>query len=378
MCRTRPKRPPRLERTLLFLLALLAAIVASTVPARADDVTGTWTGQLEAHGNYYLERSTRVIMPEARIELESPIGVDVNAGYLVDVIASASIAQTGSDEDAVFHEARQQFMGGLGYEVDVGAPLELTGGMIYSTETDYESYIGQLGATLGLNQRATVLGLSAALASDTVQSNADPTFEEGKRSLTLNSTFEQILSRTLTLTLGYTFAYQEGFLANPYRRVLLGPLPYAEKHPPERFRHAAFARLGAFIPATDTAVHLIYRGYMDSWHIGAVNPELRVVQELHPAFLVGTHYRFYTQTRASFQKDAYPAGYEGFITNDPKMTAHTTHVFGGRIDWRLAFLDDTALDLFSKGWIILTFDRYLNTNAFGDGFIATVGGRLPF
>ena len=88
-----------------------------------------------------------------------------------------------------------------------------------------------------------------------VESNANADFEEDKNSLTLNGTFEQILAPTMTLTLGYTFARQSGFLANAYRRVLFGPLPFAERHPERRYRHAGFAKLGLFVPATNTAIH---------------------------------------------------------------------------------------------------------------------------
>ncbi|MDD9934240.1 MAG: DUF3570 domain-containing protein [Myxococcales bacterium] len=367
----------QLTRALAWLgCALLLGLWA--VKAAADEVTGTWTGAVEAHGNYFLERSTRVIMPEFKLELESPAGVDVDVEYLVDVISSASIAQTGSDEDDVFTEYRHQAGAHLGYELDIGEPLELTAGFIFSSEDDYTSRIYLVNAALALWDRNTTISAGGSFTDDTVLSNADPLFEDGRRVVTLNGSIEQVMGPTFLLTLGYSVSVLEGFLANPYRRALKGPLPFPEDHPRERTRHAAYGKLAWFIPPSNTAVHLTHRVYVDTWKIGALNPELRVVQELHENFLLGAHYRFYIQNSAFFYQEAYPAGFDGYVTNDPKMAEHETHLFGPRIDWRLAFFEDAGMPWLARGWAVLTFDRYLSSNVFGDGYVATVGGRLPF
>lgn len=360
-------------------LVIALACCAPARVARADEVTGTWTGAVEGHANYYLERSTRVIMPELLIELESPAGVDLEVEYLVDVISSASIAQTGSSDDDVFTEYRQQAGAKLGYELDLGAPLELHAGFIYSSEDDYTSRTYTLSSSLALWERNTTLSLGGAFTDDTVLSNADPLFEEGRQVITLNGGLEQVINPVLVLSLGYSISILDGFLANPYRRALKGPLPFPETHPNERTRHAGFAKLAWFIPASSTAVHLTYRAYVDNWDIGALNPSLRLVQELHDDFLLSAHYRFYIQNSAFFYRARamYPAGHPGYVTSDPKMAEHETHTFGGRIDWRLSFMGEW-MPWLSRGWAIFTFDRYYNSNAFGDGYIATVGGRLPF
>jgi len=351
------------------LLAALLCLLTLAAPARADEVTGTWTGLLEGYGNYYLERSTRVVMPTMRVTLQSPVGLDVAANYLVDIISSASIAQTGSDEDAVFHEYRQQAEGQLVYrsELPGGQPLTLGARFGYSFEDDYRSRQYTGNARLSLDERNLDLDLAA-----------DPNFAESRRALTLNSAATRVLNARTTLTLGYTFSWVQGFQANPYRRALIGPLPFAEEHPERRLRHAVFGRLGHLIAETGTGVHLIYRTYVDSWNITALNPELRLVQTLHPDFLVSLGYRFYIQNSAWFVRaPAYPLGWEGPVTNDPKLAEHRTHKIGARIDVRLRFFEHTPLGFLGAGSVVVTFDRYLNTNAFGDGYIATVGGRLP-
>src|SRR5262245_18136952 len=94
------RRTARTLRRLCFaslcpLVACGVALVLFAAPrVQADDATGTWTGSLEGRGNYYWERSTRVVVPAAKIKLAAPNGLRVGADYLVDVITSASIAQT--------------------------------------------------------------------------------------------------------------------------------------------------------------------------------------------------------------------------------------------------------------------------------------------
>lgn len=76
-------RPP-------FRLLLVVLLLGVSLTARADRASGTWTGSVETRGNYYWERSTRVVAPTVAVNLDSPDGVQLHADYLVDVITSAS------------------------------------------------------------------------------------------------------------------------------------------------------------------------------------------------------------------------------------------------------------------------------------------------
>ena len=51
-------------RAAIAVVALAAMLALPGEPARADELTGTWTGNVELRGNYWWERSTRVIAPE--------------------------------------------------------------------------------------------------------------------------------------------------------------------------------------------------------------------------------------------------------------------------------------------------------------------------
>ena len=380
--------------------AYAVLFVAFTATARADDATGTWTGQVEGVGNYYWERSTRVVVPSFGAKLVAPNGVGVDVNYLVDVISSASIA-AGASSDAVFTELRHGIGLGVGKEFETGnTPLDLRVHGTYSTEDDYQSLSYGLSAALSLVERTTVLRLSLDRLNDDIESNANPMQHEQMDGIGVATRWEQVLSRTLSLSTGYTLGYLNGFTGNIYRKANVGPLPFAEDHPPERWRHTADARLRWFIPASATAIHVMPRGYLDSWDILALNPELRVYQELGtPDVMLRLRYRFYAQTAAEFSPEKvserlgvpepangnYPQAYldstknpASHVTGDPKMTAFQTHYAGIKFDFKLSFLDDSFLAFASPGWLYINFDRIWNTTRYGNGIITQVGGILPF
>jgi len=278
----------RLQLALLRYALLVLPLLLIAPVVRADEASGTWTGTLEGRGNYYWERSTRVIVPEAEVNVQAPNGVRASVGYLVDAISSASIAQTGSDIDAVFTELRHGVHANVGKEFDLGnVQIDPSVHGTYSTENDYTSWIYGAGADFSFGQRTNKISLGVTLVNDTSQANNDATFEGKLNGVTTSLAYERVLTPTLVLTVGYQLGYLQGFLGNPYRRVLFAEgAPIREAPPGTRTRHNASAKLSWFIVPTHTAVQLLYRSYIDSWDIGAITPELRIFQEVGDDLIV--------------------------------------------------------------------------------------------
>jgi hypothetical protein len=365
-------------------LAVIALCIAGT--AQADEASGTWTGTLEGRGNYFWETSTRVIVPEGEVRVEAPNGVRVGAGYLVDVISSASIAQTGSDVDAVFTELRHGIHADVGKEFDLGGvQLDPSVHATYSTENDYTSWIYGAGADFSFAERTNKISLGVTLVNDSIEANNDASFDGELNGITTSLAYERVLTPIMVLTVSYQLGYLQGFLGNAYRRVVYEQgAPTREAPPGSRTRHNASAKLSLYIPPTHTALQLLYRGYIDSWDIGAITPEVRVLQEVGEDLIVRAHYRFYAQTAAYFVRTdgtPYPGSGtapEGPSSNDPKLADIVTHTFGGGLEYRMSFLEGTFLDFAREATIDISVDRYLSTTTFGNGVIATAGGRLPF
>jgi Protein of unknown function (DUF3570) len=356
----------------------LGLLLCSSV-ARADEASGTWTGNLEGRGNYFYERSTRVIVPNVAIEAEAPNGMRIGVDYLVDVISSASIAQTGGGDDAVFTELRHGVGLKLGKAFDVSdASLDVTVHGRYSAEDDYDSRVYGLATSLTWNDKSTTASLGVTRVDDTVLSNIDADFEGDLSGVVTSLGLSQVISPVVTASVSYQLGVLQGFLGNPYRNALIGPLPYPEAPPSDRIRHNVEGQLSWRIVESGTTLGLSYRTYADSWDVAALTPEARVYQSLGEDFVVRARYRFYAQTRAYFFRDAYPRGYIGPITSDPKMSEFESHQVGLKLAYRLSFLDDTFLGFAKDAWIDLSVDRQFCTSTFGNNVMASAGGRLPF
>ena len=378
----------------------LCALLCSPLTAAADETSGTWTGDVELRGNYYLERSTRIMMPAARVNVEAPNGIRARASYVMDVISSASIAQTGGEDDGVFTELRH----GIGQmqvakKFDTGsAELDLGLHGTYSTEPDYKSWTYGLFGSVALFEKNTTISLGLTRFDDTVESNLDPNFEETLHGMTLAVGVSQLLSPVLKLDVNYQLGHMAGYLANVYRRALVGArsqpgsddlmggLPVPEKMPDSRWRHNVEGMLSWYIPASSTAIQLYLRAYTDDWDINALTPEPRIYQQIGSSLSLRARYRFYTQTRASFAPgdgqtvygtDKLPP-YDGPLTSDPKMFRFHSHQIGLRLAYVFSFLEDSALSFMRAFVLDVSLDRGFSTSSFGNYWVGTLGGRIPF
>ena len=150
-------------------IALTAATLALLVngPARAENSVGV-------SGNYYKERSTRVVEPLIQVRQGLPYDSQVEVTYLVDQITSASGAFT--NEDAAFSEFRN--------EVRLAGSTKLwnifTPGVSvrYSDEPDYISRGFGVNLAVELFKKSTVLSTFFQLADDDISSKFDPNYQE--------------------------------------------------------------------------------------------------------------------------------------------------------------------------------------------------------
>lgn len=361
----------------------------------ADESSGTWTGELSLQGNYYWETSTRVVAPEFGVRLTSPEGTTITADYLVDAITSASIA-AGVIEDIRFTEVRNQGTITISRELDLGdAQLRLGAYGRISHEPDYLATGLGVNATLSLNQRSTLIMASIGYIHDDVGAvlrgmNVTATDPGGRmlsnrgrlgelEGVNTSLTVQQIVLPNLWLSATYDLVYTQGFLANAYRSVMVQGVLSPEAHPGQRTRHAISGRLAYFFEPTRTAIHLMYRSYFDDWDLAAVNPEVRLYQEIGDAVTLRARYRFYAQTRSFFWRpvDMFTTD-DPFVTADPKMAAFASHLLGFRALVQLDFLSGSPLSFLSRGYFDLSFDYLWQGSRFGDAVIAQSGLHVPF
>ena len=272
-------------------------------------------------------------------------------------------------------------------------PVDLFGGVRLSREPDYFSIAGLFQPTVWLADRATMFRCWISYRHDEIGQNfrggsqqrpgneggtSAEKFRETLDAISAVAGWEQALTRTLVFGVGYDFTYQQGFLANPYRSVLGGQRP--EEHPDQRFRHLLFSRLAWYIPRSRTSLQALYRSYVDNWKVTAINPEVRVYQEMSPFFQTRLRYRYYKQTAAYFYK-ADPNDYtfqDPYVTADPKLSAFRVHEAGIQFLVTGGFLEGKRHRSLAGAQFDISFNYRWNTNAFGNQVVAQTGLRIPF
>jgi hypothetical protein len=371
------------------LLRRLAAIVVllSTANAAADMDTIT------LRGNYWRDRNTRVIAPEAEFNKELPSGTIVGGGYLLDAITSASAA-SGVSSDQPFTELRNQIGVHLGQRIRFPSrvidDLTITGSYRYSTESDYWAHVGGGSLAASFFQHNTLLSLSYVYSHADVARRVPPSgfvLVGHLNSQFVIATLSQVLTPYLTGELSYEFTKNgdagdpQSFQANPYRAVKVSGTPQLEVEPYQRDRQAATVGLRLAVPARMGILRYLifnarYRFYHDDWGVTAHSPELRTYAELGPVELRLTG-RWYTQSAATFFRGG-PDGaavYDAFVpcgdvknhmcaTGDSKLSAFQSMFLELRLTFPLRFLDFPKMPL-GRIWrdalLAISYGHYINS-----------------
>jgi hypothetical protein len=238
-----------------------------------------------------------------------------------DAVTSAS-ATVGGGEVASKWRVEGQL--GLDVERDVaGAPSAAGIVARASHEPDYRSLsLAARGAT-ELGDRNTTLAALIGYGRDAVDPVEAPRGNEAlwpdrHHRWAGNLNLSQILSPTVVLTAGGAATWQRGMLSSPYRRAVVQPnLLLPESLPRSRDRYSGFVGLSVSV-RPELAVHLKQGGYLDSWSVRALVPELLVAGELAAGVVLQAGYRLYAQSGASFYEATYDDA-RPIMAGDPRL-----------------------------------------------------------
>jgi hypothetical protein len=221
-----------------------------------------------------------------------------------------------------------------------------------SDEPDYRSVSVTLLGTIELAERNFTLSSHLGFAGDEVDPLEPPreqlsSWPASHRRAYGGLSASQILSTRLVGSAGFELALQSGTLSNPYRRVAVKsprasddsmPTYFPERMPDTRVRYAGYVGLAYFM-GWGSALHLRANGYVDSWGVASLIPQLSLVTELGRVWLATLTYRYLGQSAASFHEAVFPdSDLAAARTSDPRLGPLQEHNLSAEL--RYTFVGD--------------------------------------
>jgi len=382
-------------------------VVLGAAPARAQ------VASLDLGSALFVEPSKRsgltVVNPSATLSVKPSDWLTVQGGYEADIVSGASESVKGgklSNVDIVtsathFADTRHAMTGGF---TVTRASTHLTGSYTYGTEHDYRSNAFAVSAGTDFLQKNTQIELSygrgfdkvcttAYVASDAPSSrlaldNSEGCFKDEKKRASRDINLDnfqvgwtQTWTPVFATQLVLSAALQHGFLANPYRSVVIASAgdQALENHPENRARGALGLRGKYYVKNLQTAFSAGARLYRDTWDIFGQTYELDAERYMLPWLRVLVRARYYTQTKALFWSDDYTGGEPAtgprgqYWSGDRELSPLSSYLIGARaLATRQGRPGQRVLGLFLSLSGSISFDM-LKTNLRD----FTLGGRAP-
>jgi len=283
---------------------------------------------------------TTVVSPLVALSRDAWRGGTLSASYVADAVSSASI-DVVSNATKKMTDYRSEITAGLSQKLRAST---LSGSYIYSRENDYESHNLALGFSQDLFERNSTLSLGYSFAYNAVGRTGDQLFHKTLYVHGVGASWTQVFTRKTIGQLSYSFSYNDGYQASPYRFVcvtdtdcLPGDFKYKvpETDPLQRFRHAFVAGVNQHV-GEDSAFQADYRLYFDNWGIVAHTIQVRYFITWKDVTL-RLRERFYYQNAASFFRSRYTAQ-QPFMTADRELSTFWSNVAGFKVSWRLPWV----------------------------------------
>ena len=321
-------------RTLLTLGVITAPALGGVLPEdRADLLWHTYNG-----GDITIEG------PSVLVRKKVGDNLSLSANYYEDMISSASIDVKLSASP--YHETRRQESLGADY---LHGKSTYSAGFITSKEPDYKANTSYFSVSQDMFGDLTTLTLgyrrgwdriyedrkdsqTQQIVTDTIFYNGRPaTADHRGYSLSLS----QILTRNAILGFNYELLTDQGYLANPYRKIrYLSPGQGAgftlsnQVYPNTRTSYAASAQLKCYLPYR-AALTGQYRYFHDTWGILAHTVELDYTHPVGKHWIFDGSLRYYRQGAADFYSDLFPrAKYQNFMARDRELAAFHSYTVG--------------------------------------------------
>ena len=250
-------------------------------------------------------------------------------------------------------------------------------GYAYSNESDYLSNAYSLQDTISFNQKNTELVLGFAFTDDIVSANGS-SFSAPKRSYDALIGLNQVLGPDDLLSFNITLGWRQGFLSDPYKRVIINEffvLP--DTRPNHRFEQLLFLQWTHYILALDGSVETSYRFGHNDYGSHSHTAQIAFYKALfNKRLIVRPQFRYYRQSAADFYNTEF-IGSPKFYSSDYRVSAEETFSLGFDVRWFLT-RDRLALDVGYERYLTRGLDHKTSQTAYPDANALTVGLHLQF
>ena len=285
--------------------------------------------------------------------------------------------------------------------------------LAYSLESDYESIGIALNDAIDFNDKNTTLTLGISHSFDHILPNEGErqmvTVGTNKDSVPITSNLAkddtaalvgvtQLLGPATVLMVDGTLGYAEGYLSDPYKRVLFDDFDYfpgdpnnpnaytvwAENRPDHRFRQVAFVSLTHNFEKLEAAIEATYRFYHDDYGILAHTASFQWNQKIGKFIIVSPMFRFYTQTEADFYATHFPGDPQDLqasplpshFSSDYRLSALNSFTYGLSVSARVH--EHLSLELAYKRYEMYGTDGVTGSEQYPKANVFSAGLTLWF
>jgi len=272
----------------------------------------------------YSENDGRIQVGTAGLYFESEIKswFSINGNFIYDSISGATPTGApplpGTSSVAMANMDDTRYAGSLAGVFNL-RNNSLSPQVSISEESDYRSVGISLNDAIDFNEKNTTFALGLSHAFDQILPNAgeDPSITSPRNKDTTDGLvgISQVLGPNTVAEANLTLGYSDGYLSDPYKRVLFDDFPYTpgqpytvfpERRPDHKFRQVAFLSVQHYFEPLSGAVDVSYRFYHDSFDIVANTAAIQWNQKIGKHAILSPFVRFYTQTAASFYGTHFP------------------------------------------------------------------------
>ena len=303
--------------------------------------------------------------------------VSVSANYYVDSVSSASI-DVKTQGASRYSEERTEYSLDAGY---LTGKTQFNLGFTSSDENDYEASSARFDISHAFFSEMSTVSIGYSQGDDDISSSRDPLFSRSLKRRNYRFGGSQILTKSLILNFNYEAIIDEGYLQNPYRKIIevscnvsaatLSTCPLTEqvvsladeRYPSTRNSDAFSLKFSYHLP-WDAAFKTRLGYFSDSWGIESLSLEFDYSHRLNDAIIFDARVRYYGQSQADFYANQFytsgPTTPE-FSGRDKELSQYSSYSIGTGFSYQIE-LDNWLSDLSFNGQIdyfLFNYDNFL-------------------